>query len=64
MLWERSLRGRPFYAPGQGFGLRKNMSGALPLRHRTAHERPEQNNKAALPHVSFPGGTHMEYNLP
>ena len=30
----------PFYAPGQGPGLRKNLSGPLPLRRWTASKEP------------------------
>ncbi len=41
------------HAPGQDSGLRKNSSGPLPLRQRTARKRPKQNNRALSPHVSF-----------
>ncbi len=37
MLLYKALHGRPFYAPGQGPGLRTNLSGSLSLRRWTAH---------------------------
>ena len=41
------------HAPEQGPGLRKNLSGPLHLRQRTARKRPKQNNRALSPQVSF-----------
>ena len=48
--------GRPFYAPGQGSGLREKSFGALSLRRGTANEKAGTKHRAVLFHAPGKNG--------